>query len=295
MWERSGGNKGMVDQLVCDWNTANAGKPINLSYIPHAEMVGKIAQGIATGDVPGPDGHGPDLRPAVRERRPARRPDRQDQGLARAHDGEPRPHDRRDVQRQAVRRPAVRRRVGPVLQQGPVHEGRPRPEQAADEPGRAPRVRRQDHGARRRHQGLLPARQLRRLQHLHGRPADVGVRTRRSRPASAATSRSTGDGVKEVLQWTARHGQGRQRPRERPVRERRHVPPPVRLRQDRDDGHRQLQHHARQRPDEGPRHVRVRHQPAAGQGRRARPPRSSAATSSSSRTAATASTTRSSS
>jgi multiple sugar transport system substrate-binding protein len=52
MWERSGGNKGMVDQLVCDWNAAHADKAINLSYIPHAEMVGKIAQGIATGDVP---------------------------------------------------------------------------------------------------------------------------------------------------------------------------------------------------------------------------------------------------
>ncbi len=52
MWERSGGNKGMVDQLVCDWNAANPDKPINLSYIPHVEMVGKIARGIATGDVP---------------------------------------------------------------------------------------------------------------------------------------------------------------------------------------------------------------------------------------------------
>jgi multiple sugar transport system substrate-binding protein len=52
MWERSGGNKGMVDQLVCDWNTANPDRPINLSYIPHAEMVGRIAQGIAVGDVP---------------------------------------------------------------------------------------------------------------------------------------------------------------------------------------------------------------------------------------------------
>ena len=52
MWERSGGNAGMVDQLVCDWNTAHADKPINLTYIPHAEMVGKIAQGIASGDVP---------------------------------------------------------------------------------------------------------------------------------------------------------------------------------------------------------------------------------------------------
>jgi multiple sugar transport system substrate-binding protein len=52
MWERSGGNKGMVDLLVCAWNEANAGKKINLTYIPHAEMVGKIAQGIASGDVP---------------------------------------------------------------------------------------------------------------------------------------------------------------------------------------------------------------------------------------------------
>lgn len=52
MWERSGGNKGMVDLLVCAWNEANPGKKINLTYIPHAEMVGKIAQGIASGDVP---------------------------------------------------------------------------------------------------------------------------------------------------------------------------------------------------------------------------------------------------
>ncbi len=52
MWERSGGNKGMVDILVCAWNAANPTKPINLSYIVHTEMVAKIAQGLATGDVP---------------------------------------------------------------------------------------------------------------------------------------------------------------------------------------------------------------------------------------------------
>src|SRR5688572_649464 len=52
MWERSGGNKGMVDLLVCGWNEQNPDKPINLSYIPHTEMVDKIARGIATGDVP---------------------------------------------------------------------------------------------------------------------------------------------------------------------------------------------------------------------------------------------------
>jgi multiple sugar transport system substrate-binding protein len=52
MWERSGGNKGMVDILVCAWNAANPTKPINLSYIVHTDMVAKIAQGIASGDVP---------------------------------------------------------------------------------------------------------------------------------------------------------------------------------------------------------------------------------------------------
>jgi multiple sugar transport system substrate-binding protein len=52
MWERSGGNKGMVDMLVEAWNTKNPNCKINLTYIPHTEMVGKIAQGIASGEVP---------------------------------------------------------------------------------------------------------------------------------------------------------------------------------------------------------------------------------------------------
>jgi multiple sugar transport system substrate-binding protein len=52
MWERTGGNQGMVDLLVCGWNAKNPDKKISLSYIPHAEMVGKIAQGIASGEVP---------------------------------------------------------------------------------------------------------------------------------------------------------------------------------------------------------------------------------------------------
>src|SRR5262245_19531517 len=52
MWERSGGNKEMVDMLVAAWNTKNPDCKITLTYIPHTEMVGKIAQGIASGDVP---------------------------------------------------------------------------------------------------------------------------------------------------------------------------------------------------------------------------------------------------
>ncbi|MFI6484593.1 ABC transporter substrate-binding protein [Nonomuraea sp. NPDC050663] len=52
MWERSGGNKQMVDMLVAAWNAKNPDCKINLTYIPHTEMVGKIAQGVASGDVP---------------------------------------------------------------------------------------------------------------------------------------------------------------------------------------------------------------------------------------------------
>src|SRR5499427_11062064 len=52
MWERSGGNKDMVDKLVEMWNAAHPERHIKLTYIPHAEMVAKLAQAIASGDVP---------------------------------------------------------------------------------------------------------------------------------------------------------------------------------------------------------------------------------------------------
>jgi multiple sugar transport system substrate-binding protein len=52
MWERSGGNAPMVDALVAAWNSANPDRKINLTYIEHSEMVPKLAQAIASGDVP---------------------------------------------------------------------------------------------------------------------------------------------------------------------------------------------------------------------------------------------------
>ena len=52
MWERSGGNAPMVDALVAAWNEANPDRPINLTYIEHSEMVPKLAQAIASGEVP---------------------------------------------------------------------------------------------------------------------------------------------------------------------------------------------------------------------------------------------------
>jgi multiple sugar transport system substrate-binding protein len=42
----------MVDKLVAMWNEKNPDRTINLTYIPHAEMVAKLAQAIASGDVP---------------------------------------------------------------------------------------------------------------------------------------------------------------------------------------------------------------------------------------------------
>jgi multiple sugar transport system substrate-binding protein len=51
-WERSGANAGMVERLVEMWNGAEPDRQISLTYIPHAEMVAKLAQAIASGDVP---------------------------------------------------------------------------------------------------------------------------------------------------------------------------------------------------------------------------------------------------
>lgn len=52
MWERSGANAGMVERLIEMWNEAEPDRQINLTYIPHTEMVAKLAQAIASGDVP---------------------------------------------------------------------------------------------------------------------------------------------------------------------------------------------------------------------------------------------------
>ena len=217
MWERSGGNKGMVDQLVCAWNAANPDKPINLTLHPARRDGRQDRPGHRLRRRARPDGHGPDLCPAVRERRPARRHHRQDHGLARARDRQPGPHDRRDVQRAAC----SACRCTPTSRRSSTTRTCSR--RRGLDPNKPPTslaelrdVRRQDHRARRRHQGLLPAGQLRRLQHLHRRPADVGLRRDRSRPASAVTSRSSATASRQVLQCGRDMVTGRQRPRAAP-------------------------------------------------------------------------------
>lgn len=39
MWERTGGNAAMVDELVRAWNEKNPDRKIVLTYIEHSEMV----------------------------------------------------------------------------------------------------------------------------------------------------------------------------------------------------------------------------------------------------------------
>ena len=52
MWERSGGNATVVERLVAAWNEKNPDRKIVLTFIPHTEMVPKLAQAIASGEVP---------------------------------------------------------------------------------------------------------------------------------------------------------------------------------------------------------------------------------------------------
>ena len=52
MWERSGGNESFVDLLVAAWNEKNPDRPIEITHFPSPEMVPKLAQAIASGEVP---------------------------------------------------------------------------------------------------------------------------------------------------------------------------------------------------------------------------------------------------
>ena len=52
MWERSGGNQAMVELLIAAWNEKNPDRQIKMTLIPSPEMVPKLAQAIASGEVP---------------------------------------------------------------------------------------------------------------------------------------------------------------------------------------------------------------------------------------------------
>ena len=244
MWERSGGNKQMVDMLVEAWNTKNPDCKIKLTYIPHTEMVGKIAQGIASGEVP--DLMGMDLIYAPQFEKAQQLVDLTDRikRLAGAEDRQQGPHDGGDLRGPALRRAALRRRVGAVLQQGPVHAG----------PGSTRTSRRPAWPSCATYADKITA-----LggdikgYYLPGNCAGCNIFTvgplmwasgAKIEAAGPGDEPLIGDGVKQVLQFTRDMVKAGNVPRRRPDRERRDVPPAVRLRQGRHDGHRQLQHHA---------------------------------------------------
>ena len=102
-------------QLIAMWNEKNPERKINLTYIPHAEMVAKLAQAIASGDVP--DLMGMDLIYAPQFEKAGQLEDLTDRRsrLAGTEDREPRPYDGRDLARPSLRRAALRRRLGALL------------------------------------------------------------------------------------------------------------------------------------------------------------------------------------
>ena len=212
MWERSGGNKQMVDMLVEAWNTKNPDCKINLTYIPHTEMVGKIAQGIASGEVP--DLMGMDLIYAPQFEKAQQLVDLTDRikdwpELKTASKG----HMTVATYEDRLYGVPLYADVSALFYNKDLFT------RAGLDPDKPPTslaelraVRRQDHRAGRRRQGLLPAGQLRRLQHLHRRPADVGLRRedRGGRPGRRAADRRRRQAGAPVR---PRHGQGRQRAR----------------------------------------------------------------------------------
>ena len=165
----------MVDTLVAMWNAKNPDRKINLTYIPHAEMVAKLAQAIASGDVP--DLMGMDLIYAPQFEKAGQLVDLTDKignwpELKTASPG----HMMVATYDGHIYGVPLYADVSALFynkdlfQKAGLDPNKPPTSLAG-----TPRRRRQDHCARRRHQGLLPARLVRRLQHLHRRSADVGL------------------------------------------------------------------------------------------------------------------------
>ena len=175
MWERSGGNQSHGRAPDCGVERKESRPADQDDPDPIARDGAETRAGHRFGRGAGSHGHGPHLRSAVRSCRTARRHHRPGQGLAGAQDGEPRPHDGVDLQGPHLRRAALCRRFGPLLEQAAVQGGGPRSRGRTAEPRRDQGDGEEDHGRRGRRFRLLPRRQLRRLQHLHLRAADLGL------------------------------------------------------------------------------------------------------------------------
>ena len=210
MWERSGANAGMVDRLVEMWNEKNPDRKIQLTYIPHAEMVAKLAQAIASGDVP--DLMGMDLIYAPQFEKAGQLVDLTDRvkdwpELKTASPG----HMTVATWEDRIYGVPLYADVSALFYNKDLFE------KAGLDPNKPPTslaelrgLCRQDHRARRRHEGLFPPGLVRRLQHLHGRPAALGLRRQdrgRRSGRRAARRRQAAGGAR----MAARHGELGQR------------------------------------------------------------------------------------
>ena len=243
MWERSGGNAKMVDTLVAMWNEKNPDRKINLTYIEHSEMVAKLAQAVASGEVP--DLMGMDLIYAPQFEKAGQLVDITDKikdwpELKTASPG----HMTVATYENRLYGVPLYADVSALFYNKDLFE------KAGLDPNKPPT----SLGEIREYadkitalggdiKGYYLAGLLRRLQHLYRRPADVGLGRqdrdgRAGRRASGWRWRQAGAAVRP------RHHQGRRRPRERPRRDRQHLPPAIRVGQGRHDGHWQLQHPA---------------------------------------------------
>ena len=175
MWERSGGNAPMVDALVAAWNQVYPDCQISLTYIEHAEMVPQLARGIASGDVPDLMGldliYGPQFTSAgqLEDITDLIGDDPLVANIVEGH---------RAVATYEDRLYGVPLYADVSLlfwNKGLFEAGRARPRGAADQPAGDPRHGGGDQRPRQRRLRLLPGGQLRRVQHVHLRPVDLGV------------------------------------------------------------------------------------------------------------------------
>ena len=172
------------------WNEKNPDRKIDLTYIPHAEMVAKLAQAIASGEVP--DLMGMDLIYAPQFESAGQLVDITDKfkDWPDAEDRQPGSHDGRDLRRTAstaCRSTPTSRRSSTTT----TCSRRP----GSTRTSRRPALPKSAHDADKITalggdvKGYFLPGLMRRLQHLYRRPADVGVRRQHRSRSAPRTSR----------------------------------------------------------------------------------------------------------
>ena len=234
----------MVERLVAAWNEKNPDRKIVLTFIPHTEMVPKLAQAIASGEVPDLMGldliYGPQFASAG-QLEDVTSYFEGDATLATASPG----HIKVATYDGKLYGVPLYADVSALFWNKDLfRKAGLDPGSAADEPAGTPRHGRQDHRHRGRRLRLLPRGQLRGLQHLHLRPPDLGLGWH-DRAADASDEPLVGDNIPKVLEWARMmHKEGLINPANQ-AENGETFALQFSLGQGRHDGHRQLPDHAR--------------------------------------------------